>query len=129
MTTKTTESATMTAAEFKVVRERLGIPAAWMARALGTFERTLSRWETGAHPPREDAIELLRAAQVHTERSVASAVMRYKPGTVLKTHRLDETMPKSAILMGFRLPSSWHRAMIGQVAAELDEGVGIVYSD
>lgn len=133
MATKTIESAeTMTAAEFKVLRERLGLPAAWMARSLGTFERTLSRWETGAHPVREDAVALLREMEDHTDKSVASAVLRHKAGAVLKTFRYDANVPTPVKLVdaiGAKLPASWHRAMIGRVAAELDGEVGIVYDD
>jgi DNA-binding transcriptional regulator YiaG len=121
-------SQAMTGAEFKVIRECLGLPAAWVARQLGTFERTLSRWETGAHPVRADAEKLLRQVESETRSIVAKFVTRIKPGTILCTYRYDESVQFTS-KYGWEYPASWHRAMVGQVASMLDGEHRIVYDD
>lgn len=118
---------TLTAAEFKVLRERLGLPASWVARKLSTPERTLSRWETGAHPVRQDAVDLLMAVKAETNIVLNRMLNKHKPGAVLRTYRFDEHV--DFVGRSGPYPASWHRALIGRLAALVDDDVSITYDD
>ena len=37
----------MTAAELRIIRERLGVTGDWLAARLGVIPRTVRRWEAG----------------------------------------------------------------------------------
>lgn len=49
----------VTPAEFKTIREALGLSAQWFADAVQVDQRTVRRWEDGVIPLRADAVELL----------------------------------------------------------------------
>lgn len=46
--------ADLRAGRARATRERAGLSQAEVARAVGTDAPTVSRWETGQHPPRRD---------------------------------------------------------------------------
>lgn len=123
----------MTAAEFKVVRERLGLPAQWVASALGVYEKTVSRWETGERGVSAEAEKLLDDIHRDTNRLVMSQIRMLDDGskepTLLITYRLDSDMPAMYSHEGKQLPASWHRAMTGRVALHADGPVVFAYAD
>lgn len=123
----------MTAAEFRIRREQLGLSAEWLADRLGVALKTVQRWENGHRPiPRGVVSELdvmstavgELAARPCAERLLAStdAVMR---------------IPRTGTHLGF--PASWYRALVDTVRALLiseygDEGLAaaafrVVYFD
>lgn len=117
---------TMTAAEFKVTRERLGLSASWVASSLGVTEKSISRWESGEDPVNVRAATFLRNLHQESEkmikRTLTAIGKRKSDGPVLlKTYRMVN--PSSIY------PASFHRAMTGRLALLIDREVEIVYAD
>lgn len=52
-------SGRMTPADFKSIRESLGLSAQWLADAVHVDQRTVRRWEDGEIPLREDVVRVL----------------------------------------------------------------------
>lgn len=128
----------MSAAEFKVGRERLGLTATWVATQLGVTDRSVARWEAGEMPVSRDAEALIDRVHTYTNRLVLTTVRKLKlpknakPGdaVVLFTFRRDEDMAPEGVWINQEdgpLPASWHRAMIGRVALITDLPVQIEY--
>src|SRR5690606_11775491 len=44
------EKTMLTAAEFKTLREHLGIPGEWLARRFGVSDRSVRHWDSGKYP-------------------------------------------------------------------------------
>lgn len=64
----------MTPAEFKTIRESLGLSAQWLADAVHVDQRTVRRWEDGAIPLRADIVELLTRLDEQMDTDVATAL-------------------------------------------------------
>lgn len=114
----------MTPAEFRCMREYLGLPLNWVAATLGVTERTINRWETGHTPIPERAAAAMQQLNEYTARCIDKLIRRkaVNGGKPLRT-TADDTQPIET--WGF--PASWHRMMMAQVAAAT--GRGIEYSD
>jgi len=99
----------MTPAEFRCLREYLGLPLNWVASNLAVTERTVNRWENGVTPiPDRASAELARLAE-YTNRCVEKVMrMRKQYGQLVTT-------PDGEV-DGF--PASWHRMVCARVAAE-----------
>lgn len=114
----------MTAAEFRVTIERLGLDQRDAATALKVTERTVRRWVAGAQDvPLGVAGDLTRIEE-HTADFVAAViaaleqtgpdedgvtwVSTYPSDTVYREHHPDVD-----------LPASWHRAAMGRVRTAL----------
>lgn len=127
----------MSAAEFKVRRERLGLTSAWVAAQLGVSERSVSRYETGRMPVSHEAEELIEAVHAYTNRQVMRAVAELKvpkgaDSVTLFTFARDIDMHDGAYVeTGDQeygpLSASWHRAMIGRIALLTDLPTRIEY--
>lgn len=126
----------MSAAEFKVARERLGLTASWVASQLGVADRSIARYESGEMPVSLAAEELIEVVHAHTNRMVMSSMSKLKlrkgqDFVTLYTFRRDEDM--AATYAGNPdtefgpLTASWHRAMIGRLALITDLPVKIEY--
>lgn len=104
-----------TAAEFRCLRESLGISSHWLAAHLEVAERTVLRWEFGRNPLRDYATDALAAiaadADALTDELAAPGV------TVVYTYRTDEDY--HAREPGARYPASWHRAAAWRAARRL----------
>lgn len=126
-------AALMSAAEFKVCRERLGLTASWVATQLGVYEKTISRWETGERVVSEEAANLLRLIHARTSRLIMKSIRKIKKPTTLLTYRRDEDMVTfelfSDLDLVVPLPASWHRAMTGRIALLTDQPVKIAYAE
>lgn len=119
----------MTAAEFKVLRETLGLAAAWVARKLATQEKSVSRWETGVYGVNADAAQLLRDVQAETAECVTQMLTRVGEidEPVLYTYRKDAEF----VYAGQHGPytAQWHRALVGRVATLAAKPVRIEFVD
>lgn len=66
----------MTPADFKTIRESLGLSAQWLADAVHVDQRTVRRWEDGAIPLRADVVDLLTQLDEQMEANVDAELDR-----------------------------------------------------
>lgn len=109
----------MTAAEFKVVREYLGLSGDWLATHLDVNPRTVRAWESGKYPVPEGVRLQMEALEAETARGVTLAIdacndMR-DPGIL--TYRSDTDYRRHHPELNW--PASWHRAVVARVAQEV----------
>jgi DNA-binding XRE family transcriptional regulator len=118
----------MTDAEFRVIREYLGLTGQWIAQHLQVNERTVRAWEAGRYPIPEGvrlAIERLEADTGAFVSAAIDALMDLpEPGVV--TYRSDQEY--HAANPGIGYPVSWHRAAIARIAQDVP-GLVIAYAD
>jgi len=114
----------MTDAEFKVVREYLGLTGDWLAGHLGVSPRTVRHWEQGKYPIPDgvrlamENLEAVAAQQV----TAAIEVLTDAPDAVMVIPRAEKDCPSEC-----PWPPSWHRAVAARIAQEVP-GLSIVYS-
>ncbi len=116
----------MTDAEFRVVREFLGLSTDWLADYLNVNPRTVRHWEDGTHPIPDGVrleMEELEASTAAFVSSVIDKLMDVPEPTVV-TYRTDQDYRRA--LPDVPFPASWHRAVIGRVAQDVP-GLPIVY--
>lgn len=120
------EDERMTDAEFKVVREFLGLTGDWLAQHLGVSARTVRHWEQGKYPIPDGVrleLERLEAETGHFIGVCIQALMDVPdPGTYV--YRTDAEY--HAANPGVKWPASWHRAVVARVALEVP-GLVIAY--
>ncbi len=118
------DPAAMTAAEFRIARERLGVTGEWLAGKLGVADRTVRRWEADKAAIPEGAARDLEDLESATDEWIAQ---------VLDVLRADEptddgewwvtTYASDAAYRlehpGLDWPAGWHRAAMGRVAEAL----------
>lgn len=110
---------TMTGAEFRCVRESLGLNTKWMTAHLDINERTLLRWEFGRNPVREFAAQALQAIEGQAAALVAEIVAEHAgiAEPWIETYSTDEQYwadwPESPY------PAAWHRAVAFRAARQL----------
>ncbi|OXN00514.1 helix-turn-helix domain-containing protein [Bifidobacterium vansinderenii] len=108
----------MTSAEFKCLRESMGLSQQWAADHWKVSIISVKRWERNYQPPA--GIEMdLRALKKRFDREVRIAAAADEDSGLL-VPRLDVEAPRD-------LPAAWHRA-IAQRAAE-QSGARILYYD
>lgn len=118
----------MTGAEFKVVREHLGLTGDWLARHLRVNPRTVRSWEQGRDPI-PDRIRLeMEDLERRTAEFIGDCVDRLMdlpdPGVV--TYRSDAEYHAEHPESPF--PASWHRMVVARIAQEVP-GLTIDYPD
>jgi len=121
------EDERMTPAEFKVVREFLGLTGDWLARHLRVNPRTVRSWEQGRDPiPDGVRLEIEKLERVTAEfvSGVIAKLMDYPGDPVVVTYRNDKEYHAAHPESPF--PASWHRAVIARVAQEVP-ALSIVY--
>ncbi|WP_228981410.1 DNA-binding transcriptional regulator [Streptomyces sp. DH12] len=122
------EDERMTPAEFKVVREFLGLTGDWLARHLGVSPRTVRHWEQGKYAIPDGvrlALEDLEARTAAFVSGIADALMDLPdPGVI--TYRDDAEYRVAHPEVDW--PASWHRAVIARVAQEVP-GLSITYPE
>jgi transcriptional regulator with XRE-family HTH domain len=122
------EDERMTPAEFKVVREFLGLTGDWLAGHLGVSPRTVRHWEQGKYAIPDGvrlAIEDLETRTATFVSGIADALMDLPdPGVI--TYRDDAEYHAAHPESDW--PASWHRAVVARVAQEVP-GLSIVYAD
>lgn len=105
----------MTNAEFCVIRERLGLSTALVARLLDVEERSVTRWDDDHRIPPPVA-EWLLNVRSRTDELVRDclASIASSPSPVLLTYRTEEGFQRDFPSSPFS--AQWHRAWIGRVA-------------
>jgi predicted transcriptional regulator len=116
----------MTDAEFRCVREWLGLTDKWVAAHLDVDQRTVRRWEAGTSPIPDGVREELEALEAMTGEAVAQAVAQLQdvPDVTVVVYRTDagyrSAVPKAT------MPASWHRRVVMRAALDVP-GVAITY--
>ena len=117
-------SAAMTAAEFRIAREHLGVTGDWIAWQLDVTGRTVRRWEQGSARIPAGAAQEVRALVDHQDAFVAALIERCRidgpdeDGTAwAATYPDDESLAEEHPEVEY--PASWHRAAMGRVAASV----------
>ena len=127
----------LTAAEFKTLREHLGIPGEWLARRFGVSDRSVRHWDSGKYPVPERISRWLRWLAEDTEVTVSWIAERLETSPeserLLVTYRNDEELDAGAADDPYRglypdddLPSAWHRRMAARVAERVS-GLRLIY--
>lgn len=122
------EDERMTDAEFKVVREFLGLTGDWLAAHLGVSGRTVRHWEQGKFPIPDGVRLAVEDLEARTGEFVGGLVAKLLdlPVDGVVTYRTDEEY--HAAHPDSKFPASWHRAVIARVAQEVP-GLSIAYAD
>lgn len=109
----------MSDAEFRCLRDWLGLTVAWLAGHLGVAERSVHRWEAGTQRvPEGVAAELLRLSEV-TYGVVDGLVdaLADTPEPAVLTYRTDADYRRHHPEVDW--PASWHRAVCARLADEV----------
>jgi hypothetical protein len=109
----------MTDAEFRVVREFLGLTGEWLAAHLGVSIRTVYHWEAGKFRI-PDGIRLeMEDLEARTGEFIGAVVERLlsvpDPGVLV--YRTDADYHAAHPEIEF--PASWHRTVVARVALEI----------
>lgn len=112
----------MTSAEFRCLRELLGLTTAWLAARLGVAERTVQRWDHGHAPIPLGVAETIESLRDEADRQLDALIEGMTAATPLVTFRTDE----DAEAAGEVWPASWHRALCGRAADEVP-GLRLIY--
>lgn len=122
------EDERMTPAEFRVVREFLGLSGPWLARHLQVSDRTVRHWEQGRYPIPDGVRLAMERMEQDAASSVTAAVeaLMDLPEPALVTYRTDEEF--HAAQPDVTYPASFHRAVAARVAQEVP-GLSIAYRD
>jgi DNA-binding XRE family transcriptional regulator len=118
----------MTDAEFKVIREFLGLTGDWLAEYLGVVPRTVRNWEQGKYAIPDSVRVAIKDLEARTGVFVAGIIRQLMdiPDPVVITYRTDAEY--HAAHPEQEWPASWHRAVVARVAQEVP-ALGIVYAD
>lgn len=109
----------MTAAEFKVIREYLGLTGDWLAAHLTVSGRTVRHWEEGKYPIPDGVRLRIEEIETATDGMVGAAVAACLDARdpVMLTYRTDADYRTHH--PGVAWPASWHRAIVARVAQEV----------
>lgn len=127
----------LTAAEFKTLREHLGIPGEWLARRFGVSDRSVRHWDSGKYPVPERISRWMVWLAEATEATVAGIAERLETSPeserLLVTYRNDAELyarvaddPYRGLYPDDDVPSAWHRRMAARVAERVP-GLRLVY--
>jgi transcriptional regulator with XRE-family HTH domain len=113
------EDERMTDAEFKVVREYLGLTGDWLADHLGISSRTVRHWEQGKYPIPDGVRLEMEDLERYTGNFVSAVIdhLTDLPDPGLITYRTDAEYHAAHPEVQF--PASWHRAVVARVAQEV----------
>lgn len=117
----------MTDAEFRMVREHLGLDLHQLAARLDVAVRSVQRWEQGDSPVPDGVRLQMEAWERDTAETVGLAIDRLRDARdpVVATYRDDVTYRR---LDGGGWTARWHRAMVARVCDEVP-GVTVVYRE
>lgn len=108
----------MTSAEFRILRDKLGLTAAWVADQLDVTPRAVRDWDSGATRVPAAAADCLRGFDAATDdfiNQVVAAVNADPRPSDLIVYRDTESLTEQWPTVGY--PAAWHRAAIGRAAA------------
>lgn len=119
------EDERMTDAEFKVVREFLGVTGDWLADHLGVSPRTVRHWEQGKYPIPDGVRLAVENLESTAAQQVTATVemLNDAPDAVIAIPRAGTDCPPAC-----PWPPSWHRAIAARIAQEVP-GLSIIYGD
>jgi len=122
------EDERMTDAEFKVIREHLGLSAPWLAAHLGVSERTVRHWEQGRYPIPDGVRLELEDLEKHTGAFLDGVIPKIldMPEPGILTYRTDDEYHAAQPEIDF--PASWHRAVCARIAQEVP-ALSIAYAE
>ncbi|MFL4491585.1 helix-turn-helix domain-containing protein [Streptomyces sp. VTCC 41912] len=117
----------MTDAEFKVVREYLGLTGDWLAEHLEVSPRTVRHWEAGKYAIPDGVRLALEDLEARTAAFIEGVVKQLMdmPDPKMITYRSDAEYRAAHPEVPF--PASWHRAVVARVAQEVP-GLAIAYA-
>lgn len=122
------EDERMSPAEFRVVREFLGLTPEWLAEHLNVSTRTVRHWEAGKYAipdgVRLEVEDLERRTGEFVSGCIEKLIDLPDPGII--TYRSDEEYQAAHPEIPF--PASWHRRCVARIAQEVPALV-IAYPD
>ncbi|MER6610782.1 DUF1870 family protein [Streptomyces sp. NPDC000927] len=118
----------MTDAEFRVVREYLGLTGDWLASHLRVSPRTVRHWEQGKYAVPDGVRLAMEDLEARTGQFVGGIVEQLMdmPDPVLITYRTDAEYHAAHPEIPF--PAAWHRACVARIAQEVP-ALAIAYAD
>jgi hypothetical protein len=116
----------MTEAEFRVIREFLGVSGDWIAQHLGVSPRTVRHWEAGRYRIPDGVRVEVERMERETADIVAAGIAQLMdhPSPSVVTYRSDAEYHAAHPEAGW--PAAWHRAVVARIAQEVP-GLAIVY--
>lgn len=110
----------MTAAEFRVVREWLGLTGEQIGMLLGVGDRTVRNWEAGKYPVPDGVREQVERWEAWTAEQVTAGVeaVNALADPAIQTYASDEDYWRAQPQME-PWPARWHRAVVARVAHEV----------
>lgn len=122
------EDERMTDAEFRVVREFLGLTPEWLGAHLGVSARTVRHWEAGRYAIPDGVRLELEDLERRTAEFIGGIVPQLMdlPDPGVLTYRSDEEYREAHPEIPF--PASWHRSVVARLALEVP-GLSIAYAD
>ena len=121
------EDERMTDAEFRVVREYLGLTGDWLGAHLGVSGRTVRHWENGKYAIPDGVRLEMEDLERRTAEFVAAIVYKLMdvPDPGVLTYRADADYHAAHPDVPF--PASWHRAVVARIAQDVP-GLRIAYA-
>ncbi|WP_424195577.1 helix-turn-helix domain-containing protein [Ampullimonas aquatilis] len=125
----------MNPAEFKTLREALGLTLNWVAEQAGVGIRTCQYWESGRSEPPADVVEMLQRLDAQIDRVVVETVDAYvdvsdengEPVDI-ELYRYRENIDLWSARPEMRpLPVTYHAAMVFRIAKAL-RNIGLTVS-
>lgn len=122
------EDERMTDAEFRVVREYLGLTPETLAALLKVTPRTVRHWEQGKYAIPDGVRLEIEDLERRTGEFVSGLIDKIMdiPDPVVITYRDDAQYHAAHPDIPF--PASWHRAVVARIAQEVPT-LSIVYAD
>jgi transcriptional regulator with XRE-family HTH domain len=122
------EDERMTDAEFKVIREFLGLTGDWLAEYLSVSPRTVRHWEQGKYPIPDGVRLTIEDLETRTSEFIGRIVEHLMdlPDPAVITYRTDAEYHAANPDIPF--PASWHRAVVARIALEVP-ALSIVYPE
>lgn len=116
----------LSGADFRVLRERLGVTTEWVARWMGVAERTVHRWDADVSRVPAGVSGALVRLDEWTAQTVAEVAARFAGigAPVMWTYRTDADL--RGVLTESGMSASWHRALAARVR-DLVPGLRIEY--
>jgi len=126
--TETTDEPTMTGAEFRCLREYLGLTNAWLADYLGVHERSVNRWGDDISPIPPGIADDMQKLDADAAMSVDAGVahLRTTNSRTWTTWRTDDALHAAHPDDGHT--AQWHRAIAARIRERV-AGVVLEFGD
>ena len=111
----------MTAAEFKIMRERLGVSGRWLADKVGVQDRQVRRWESGVAPVPADVVALIQSMDAAAASQAAGIMAEWQSGNperIISYRNDGEYWASDDQAKQRGEPASYYRAVLGRVMAQ-----------